>query len=529
MTTCYLEQLEKLEVKANLVTPILNEGKLFGLLVAHQCSSPRVWQQYEIRWVTQIATQVGFALDNAKLLRQLETASLPPKSLNNFILRLGEQLNEQDLLKTAVEEARKAIDTERVIIYSFDADWYGTVVAESVLPGLPKALQAKIKDPCFARDYAQKYYRGRIQSINNIHEAKLTDCHREQLEQFAVKASLVVPIISNNKLFGLLIAHQCSHPRSWQQPEIDLFAQLAVQVGWALQANSTDRPSVPQIKEEARTRIEAEITSIENQNKFESASESKETRKLPQATLVNNPLETTPQQQQASKLLPNTRKVFENLFVEVTRQSEAIANLLKQMQTAKDSARAITVSLESLKQDEILAQNKQVRSNKITLNHNLVTLQATTIEANTTIMQIGDSSQKLRQMGSSIDKQIKQEITDDSSESSPNSLISIAERVSPLTNRLTKQTAQIEALIKGITLEVKEVVNLLESDDEKIKAETELQPEIKPILPSTTAINNKIDDLTVKISQAVEQTQNLTFINQFILQVATLANTTMSK
>ncbi|MGL5077246.1 MAG: GAF domain-containing protein, partial [Waterburya sp.] len=64
----HIEQLESLEVKANLVTPILNEGKLFGLLVAHQCNQPRNWQDYEIRWVTQIATQVGFAVDNAKVL-----------------------------------------------------------------------------------------------------------------------------------------------------------------------------------------------------------------------------------------------------------------------------------------------------------------------------------------------------------------------------------------------------------------------------------------------------------------------------
>ena len=70
MTTCYIEQLEELEVKANLVTPIISEGKLFGLLVAHQCDDFRNWQQPEIRWTAQIATQVGFALDNATLVSQ---------------------------------------------------------------------------------------------------------------------------------------------------------------------------------------------------------------------------------------------------------------------------------------------------------------------------------------------------------------------------------------------------------------------------------------------------------------------------
>ena len=75
MTKCYIEQLEQLEVKANLVAPIINQGELFGLLVAHQCSDSREWQQTEIRWIAQIATQVGFALDNAKLLQQLQEST----------------------------------------------------------------------------------------------------------------------------------------------------------------------------------------------------------------------------------------------------------------------------------------------------------------------------------------------------------------------------------------------------------------------------------------------------------------------
>jgi len=49
---------------------------------------------------------------------------------------------------------------------------------------------------------------------------------------------LVAPILKDNQLLGLLIAHHCSEPRAWQQSEIDLFAQLAIQIGIALeQAN----------------------------------------------------------------------------------------------------------------------------------------------------------------------------------------------------------------------------------------------------------------------------------------------------
>ena len=241
MSKCYIEQLENLEVKANLVTPILNEGKLFGLLVAHQCSEPRNWQDYEIRWMTQIATQVGFALDNATLLKKLKNDGLPMQLLNNFSFGISEKVNRSQLLKIAVEQARKVIKLDRVILYQFDDNLNGNIVAESVVPGYPKALNSQSQDPCFAKEYGEKYRQGRTEAmpsasfaIANIHQANLTAYHLEQLESLSVKASVIVPIVQDEQLFGLLIGHQCQQPRLWSQSEIDLFAQLALQLGLAL-------------------------------------------------------------------------------------------------------------------------------------------------------------------------------------------------------------------------------------------------------------------------------------------------------
>ncbi|MGB7416169.1 MAG: methyl-accepting chemotaxis protein, partial [Thermosynechococcaceae cyanobacterium] len=42
--------------------------------IAHQCSGPRHWQPTEITLMTQIAQQVGYALDHARLLAQVEQA-----------------------------------------------------------------------------------------------------------------------------------------------------------------------------------------------------------------------------------------------------------------------------------------------------------------------------------------------------------------------------------------------------------------------------------------------------------------------
>ncbi|MFW9265280.1 histidine kinase dimerization/phosphoacceptor domain -containing protein, partial [Nostoc sp. CALU 546] len=82
-------------------------------------------------------------------------------------------------------------------------------------------------------------------AIANIYEAGLTDCHVRLLEQFEVKANLVVPILlevgsqsPGSHLWGLLVAHQCSGFRDWEENQLDLLDQLTVQLAIAIQQSS---------------------------------------------------------------------------------------------------------------------------------------------------------------------------------------------------------------------------------------------------------------------------------------------------
>jgi len=45
---CHRDFLRYMDVRANLVVPILPEGKLWGLLVAHHCQQPKAWTPAEI-------------------------------------------------------------------------------------------------------------------------------------------------------------------------------------------------------------------------------------------------------------------------------------------------------------------------------------------------------------------------------------------------------------------------------------------------------------------------------------------------
>ncbi|NMF64782.1 MHYT domain-containing protein [Brasilonema octagenarum] len=157
--------------------------------------------------------------------------------LMDITLLIRQSLKLEDVLNTAVCEIQKALNADRVIIYRFNADWGGTIIAESVGKGWIKTLGRTVFT-LFGKDDIQMYKDGQVQAVNNIYQGNFSDSYQQILEGFQIKSILVAPILSEHRLLGLLCAHECSEFRNWQRLEIDLFGQLAIQVSLALeQAN----------------------------------------------------------------------------------------------------------------------------------------------------------------------------------------------------------------------------------------------------------------------------------------------------
>ena len=249
----YIEPLETLQVKANLITPILVRGELFGLLVAHQCSASRHWLDYETHWMSQIATQVGFALDNATLLKE-SASNVSLKLLNDFSFSLG-AIADRSELRVAVEQVRQILELDRTIIYQFDSQDYVNIAAESVVAGYPKA-----SDSSDNFNSVREYDRDKIRAIANITSADLTDSDLKRLKSLSVRAILEVPISLGDRLFGLLVGYQCQQPRSWSSSEIDLFTQLAVQLGFAFERIKLQQDRAKYQLESLRSDRQSELT-----------------------------------------------------------------------------------------------------------------------------------------------------------------------------------------------------------------------------------------------------------------------------
>jgi len=163
-------------------------------------------------------------------------------------LKIRQSLQLQEILQTAVTEVQQILQADRVLIYQVFANGTGMLIKEALLPDFKSILGMKFPEEVFPADYRQLYTRGRVRAISDVRakDAGLAECLIEFLDEWMVKAKLVVPILQNFKspnsksqtdgehLWGLLIAHQCQAPREWTEFEQELMQQLADQIGIAL-------------------------------------------------------------------------------------------------------------------------------------------------------------------------------------------------------------------------------------------------------------------------------------------------------
>ena len=61
ITDCHRDFLRSLQVRANLVVPVLPPKGLWGLLIAHHCRTPRVWTKDNIAAMKKGATALAEA------------------------------------------------------------------------------------------------------------------------------------------------------------------------------------------------------------------------------------------------------------------------------------------------------------------------------------------------------------------------------------------------------------------------------------------------------------------------------------
>ncbi|MEG4393065.1 PAS domain S-box protein [Microcoleus sp. BROC3] len=197
--------------------------------------------------------------------RMLREQAEQERLVSAIAQRVRQSLNLTQTLSTAVQEVRQLLATDRTVIYRFESEETALVVVESVGDDWMPLLGRKVQRTSFGESYVWLYSAGTIQAMADIYTANLSEEHRDLLASLQVRANLVVPIFigdesqglateyspetqmnppgrsletSQNRLWGLLIAHQCRAPRVWTDSEMDLLGRLSVQLAIAIQQST---------------------------------------------------------------------------------------------------------------------------------------------------------------------------------------------------------------------------------------------------------------------------------------------------
>ncbi|HEY9607590.1 MAG TPA: PAS domain S-box protein, partial [Allocoleopsis sp.] len=148
---------------------------------------------------------------------------------------IRQSLNLDEILNTTVTQIRQFLECDRVLIYRTWSDGAGSVITEALAPGCPAIIGRPLPERIFPQECRQWYYQGRIRTVTDVEQDDMAPCLANWLRQLGVKSKLVVPIVGQDSLWGLLIAHQCGTPRRWQVWEIELLSSLATQIAIAIQ------------------------------------------------------------------------------------------------------------------------------------------------------------------------------------------------------------------------------------------------------------------------------------------------------
>jgi len=555
LTDCNVELFQQLGVVANLMTPIVVGGELFGLLYAHQCSGPRVWKESEKYAIQQVATQIGDALNQVKLLQQQQLTTEFSQKLHETTSKLRESLDREKIFSAAVKGTRVGLNADRTIIYLLDENQQGTIRAESVTSGWPTTLGKVIAHPFFAPEYLEQFQLGQVIAVENLEESSLTKEQLSGLKPLEIKANLIAPILVQGKLLGFLVAHQCSNVRTWQKIEIDFLRQVAVQLGFALeQANlleKTEKISQEQLQQKETFQrqliqllndiegaasgdltVRAEVSSGEIgtvADFFNSIVESLRTIVMQvklTAVQVNNSLKEndTAVHQLADDALKQAEETTRTLdsIEQMTCSIQAVA---RSADKAADVARTASNTAEASGE----AMNLTVQS--------ILELRETIGETAKKVKRLGESSQQISKVVSLINQislqtnllAINAGIEAARAGEEGQGFAVVAEEVGELATRCTVATQEIEKIVQAIQQETTQVVNAMEQSTSKVVEGTRRVEDAKQSLGQIMEVSYQIDQLVQAISEAtVLQTQTSLAVSVLMKEIAQVSERTSS-
>ncbi len=470
---------------------------------------------------------------NQQVNRQENEAKLALK-LNDITSRIRETLNTQTILDTVVKSTQESLQVNRVVFYRLNES-LGEIVAESVDYTLNGVLGQKVDNPYQVIEYPDEYEFGSIKAVENIQDLRLTESYLKHLKDLDIKAFLLAPVFVNNQLYGLFAADDCAGTRSWKDIEINLFKQVAIQTGYALEQASLLQ-QIQQKRKTAETTSEQEreqkeklqMQLLELLDDIEGAASGDLTVRAEViegeigtvADFFNSIVESlreivTEVKTSASQVndsLGSNSKAIGKLAQEAKTQSSEISRTLDAVDNMTDSIKEVA---QNAREAAVVANSAATTASQsgVAMNltvDNIVNLRETVGDTAKKVKRLGESTQEISRVVALINQismqtnllAINAGIEAARAGEEGQGFAVVAEEVGELAARSASATKEIEQIVENIQRETSELVESMEVGVSQVVEGTRVVEDAKHSLNEILEVSRQIDTLVKSISQA---------------------------
>ena len=566
----HVDILAQFQVQASLVVPLVKGGELWGLLCIHHCSGARHWQEFEVVFARRIAAQLNVALQQAEYLEQvqekthqLEQVATQEQLITKIAERLRKTTDLSQTLKVTVRDIRQMLQADRVGLFQFNAAAnysVGEFVVEDVAPGVFSALAAKVQDHCFAEDQAENYRKGRYWVVDDIQSLDLEDCLVDLLSQLQVRASLVVPLLKGDILWGLFCVHQCNGPRHWQETEVEFVHRIGAQLNLALQQadyldqlqEKTAKLAETAAREKAsKERLQQQVVQLLSavrpalDGDLTVRAPVTETEVGTVASAYNNTLQSLQkivvEVQKAADQVGQTSQLSEMSVSSVTEQAQqqtlALEQALKRVQEMMSFTETVAGDAQQV-EAAVQQANQTVQVGDGAMNRTvdgIMAIRATVAETNQRIKRLSESSQKVSKIVNLISH-----FTTQTQLLSLNASIEatragkygrgfavVADEVRSLARQSAEAATEIEQLVQEIQLGTAEVSAAMETGIQQVAEGTDLVTDARQNLTEIVEATGQISHLIEGITQTThKQAAEFKVVTETVTEATGLANQT---
>ncbi|MBD2776304.1 GAF domain-containing sensor histidine kinase [Iningainema tapete] len=186
----------------------------------------------------------------------LEKQIAQERLLNQVTTQIRTSMDLSVIMETAVARVREFLELDRLVVYKFNQlkshnkNPIPDIPLEEDLPGytgcivyevlsdhsISSVLNYREKNCLQPRTECwEKYRHGFTLVVDDVEKTyTLEKCLLNFLRKIKVRAKLASPIIFEDKLWGLLIAHKCYEPYHWSESEKNLLSGVAEQLAIAI-------------------------------------------------------------------------------------------------------------------------------------------------------------------------------------------------------------------------------------------------------------------------------------------------------